>query len=389
MNTPKAFKQYLARHAEPQIKALVHLPMQQWDRVICIPAYNEAGYFLDRLITLATTTEKNILLILSINQPEGSQACPNNQRLYLQATKHNYWQKEGLSLSQKQNLSILTIDQFSLSHQIPKKFGVGLARKTACDLAIDLIAKGRVASQMIYSTDADTQLPTDYFDSDLNANSSAGIFPFKHLAHADHAITEATRLYEKSLDAYVKGLEAAQSPYAYHTIGSCLLIDAISYCQVRGFPKRSGAEDFYLLNKLNKIKPVSTLPGPTLEIDSRISDRVPFGTGPAVNKLVKKETSETALFYPEQSYRDLKQWLTYLNYRAAKVENNLALFALKQALNNTEQKTIATHAYQFELDAFLIKLFANFKNPIHRQTEIHKWFDGFKTLKFIRQYATE
>ncbi len=58
---------------------------------------------------------------------------------------------------------------------------------------------------------------------------------------------------------------------------------------MRGFPKREAGEDFYLLNKLAKVGTVLELAeGPdneAIRIESRRSDRVPFGTGAAVNRI--------------------------------------------------------------------------------------------------------
>ena len=68
-----------------------------------------------------------------------------------------------------------------------------------------------------------------------------------------------SRLYEYSLRYYVAGLTYAQSPYAFHTIGSTMAVNAEHYASVRGFPRREAGEDFYLLNKLAKVGSVHTL----------------------------------------------------------------------------------------------------------------------------------
>lgn len=390
MRQDKAVKQYLEGYAEPQIQAIRQFPTtDRWDKVVCIPAFNESDDFLIRLINHCEMLEQKVLLILSINQPENCDDCPLNTQLHTKATEGLIWQQGALTLSKQGALGILTIDQFSHQKQIPKKQGVGLARKTACDIAVYLMQSGHIASHHIFSTDADTQLPETYFDTTLNKNTSAGTFPFTHKHNQNQAITQATQYYEESLNAYVGGLKMAKSPYAYHTIGSCLLIDAKCYCQVRGFPKRSGAEDFYLLNKLNKIKPVVSLSAAALLIESRVSDRVPFGTGPAVEKLIQDKTSLTTLFYPDESYLHLKQWLNYLDYRSKSLNNHLERFACENQLSDKEKSRIQQLAGDFELDIFLTKLFNNFTKSHHRKREIHNWFDGFKTLKFIRQYTVK
>ncbi len=101
----------------------------------------------------------------------------------------------------------------------------------------------------------------------------------------DESCNLATALYELRLHHYVRGLEYAGSPYAFHTLGSCLAVSFEGYAQVRGFPKRSGGEDFHLLNKLAKTGPVIRLAGDCIELASRHSQRAPFGTGAAVARI--------------------------------------------------------------------------------------------------------
>ncbi len=60
-----------------------------------------------------------------------------------------------------------------------------------------------------------------------------------------------------------------------------------TYAGVRGYPKRSAGEDFYLLNKICKLAPIKRLLEPTLTIQARPSSRVPFGTGPALQRIVR------------------------------------------------------------------------------------------------------
>ena len=84
--------------------------------------------------------------------------------------------------------------------------------------------------------------------------------------YEDQFCNTATALYELRLHHYVLGLEYAGSPYAYHTLGSCLAVKADAYAQVRGFPKRAGAEDFYLLNKLAKLGAMPRLQGRCIRI---------------------------------------------------------------------------------------------------------------------------
>ena len=85
----------------------------------------------------------------------------------------------------------------------------------------------------------------------------------------DDNIYAATKRYEQALTYYVEQLQQAGSPYAFHTLGSCIATPLSYYCHARGFPKKSGGEDFYLLNKLAKLGKILTVDSCILQIESR------------------------------------------------------------------------------------------------------------------------
>ena len=58
---------------------------------------------------------------------------------------------------------------------------------------------------------------------------------------------------------FQRGLAWARSPYAFHTVGSTMVVHALCYAQVRGVPRRRAGEDFYLLGKLSKLRPLVRL----------------------------------------------------------------------------------------------------------------------------------
>src|SRR5690606_34714388 len=60
-----------------------------------------------------------------------------------------------------------------------------------------------------------------------------------------------------------------------------------SHAAARGFPRRAAGEDFHLLRKLAKLGPIEVPAVPPVRVRSRRSDRVPFGTGPSVDRLLQ------------------------------------------------------------------------------------------------------
>ena len=238
---------------------------RRYQRVLTIPAYDEPPDFLDHVCRRLPDLDR-VLIVVVVNAPEGDPQ---------QALERTRTLLESLSGSAE---GVLAIDR--VSRPLPAKQGVGLARKIGADICCALIDRGTVASTLIHMTDADTVLPPDYFEA-AAATEGITLLPFRHRAR-NPALARAAALYELHLHHYVAGLRAARSPYAYQTLGSTIVTDAATYARVRGIPKRNAAEDFYFLNKAAKVARVTSLAGPVIEIAARRSDRVPFGTGPAL-----------------------------------------------------------------------------------------------------------
>ena len=398
----KATKQYFQLYAEPEVALandLIHqLSDDCYQSAICIPFYDEQLTFLNSLNAACEYTQCKQLLLLNINQPENSDYCENNHFAFQQLIKGTaLWQQDTLRLINfSPCLDILIVDRFSTA-LIPLKQGVGLARKIITDIAAKLIIQQCISNHFIYSSDADVEFPLNYLsiisNFDIKSNTkpehSAIVFDFSHRdSTVNHlsdsnktSINTATQYYEASLHAYVEGLRTAGSPYAFHTIGSCLAIDCSCYIFARGFPKRAGGEDFYLLNKLNKLAPVKSVKKPCLHIASRCSHRVPFGTGPAVEKILD---GYDKLFYPAPCFELLKQWLVVLDTLANFNQVEALINYIEQLdLNKDLQRLFEQLKTQQQALAFL----KQHKPLVQRKKAYHDWFDGFKTLKAIHLFA--
>ena len=384
----KSTRKYLARYAEPEAAlAQALLPTtakpHNWQYCLVIPAYKESPAFYQRL---ATTLLKQhaVLLILVINQPDCLNAVNSSNRYLWQSLiddTHGGQAHHNLQLRNipATNSALLLVDRFSPEQQIPEKQGVGLARKIGADIALTLIDSKHIARPWIYTSDADAHLPDDYFsvlDGDTSSNhrgqSAAVVYPFKHLCD-DGPVGQATQLYEQRMQQYVDGLHSAGSPYAFQTIGSAIAVSAKHYAEVRGFPKRSGGEDFYLLNKLAKTGAINKLQEPEIIIEARQSDRVPFGTGPAISKLLlEKNIQQAKIFYHPQIFVALKTWLETMAMSQTHKLNELPLPAstLKALQSIGASKAIEA--------ARRISASEQSYNK-----HLHTWFDAFKTLKFV------
>ena len=398
-------KKYLACHSEPEIDFLeLDGADYRYDRVAVIPAYDEKFEFLDSLLQ-HTPDNIFLLLILVINAPDSVR--PENETTaalaqtramlrQLQKPETLLWQSQSRQLQLHQrstNIHLLLVDRCSPGREIPVRRGVGLARKIGADLACKLINSGIIDNPWIHTTDADVILPAGYWRQDFPASISAVTYPFEHKP-SETRYQLATALYELSLHWYVLGLKWAGSPYGYHSIGSTLVVDYESYAKVRGFPQRSAGEDFYLLNKLSKVAPIYQPQDPVLTIQGRPSARVPFGTGPALTKiLAQKNPATDFLFYHPGIFQLLKNGLSFLPDLWD--TQNIALPDIAAKIAGEEQESlISKHIYrvllELNVERALTHAFEHSRNKEAFFRHMHTWFDAFRTLKFIhgmRNYA--
>ncbi len=374
----KNIGKYLKQYAEPEIQALENFPAQYcFSHVVIVPAYNETAYFAKHFYKSSLVNE-SALMIIVINQPDH-----DNNHLPQSELKNNLislgdvaWQNDTLTLIElsQGNSFFLVVDRFT--KPIPEKLGVGLARKIAADLALSLFHQKKLSSRWILSTDADVELPSNYFSAlqSLANNTVAACYNFYHHCQ-DDKINQANVQYEQALRYYVAGLKFAGSSYAYFTIGSTIAIDCGAYATVRGFPKRSAGEDFYLLNKTAKLGPIAFIKSSTLKIGARLSDRVPFGTGPAVYQIMKlAEEGKPYCYYHPEIFDELKVCLSAFDLLWI---NRMSLDLWHVGLSDY----IKTALEEIGFYSFLNKHLNDDEKQFNKQLTV--WFDAFKTLKFI------
>jgi hypothetical protein len=372
---------YLDRYAEAEARAALDDPLDfSHQYCLVIPAYREDSLLADRLIRMSEV-HGNLLIILVLNQPDSDPNAQANQPLRKAiaeqptVSSHSY----GTLYGMQNDGHLLLVERASA---LPIKEGVGLARKIGCDIALALHQQGLVTSTWLHNTDADATLPDDYFSRAENSEHYAAIsHPFHHQLPADPALATAVYLYELRLHYYVLGLTWARSPYAFHTLGSCLSVRAQAYSSVRGFPRRSGGEDFYLLNKVAKLGTIATDTTSPIELQGRVSDRVPFGTGPAVAKLLEQsDPLASPLFYHPRSFHALKTLLE--NLQSLRQEGCAAL-----------ESTMDSQACAVLRKMGIAKAIAHCSSHSDNfdawSKHFHQWFDGFRTLKFIHGMRSE
>ena len=391
-----AIQQYLSRYAEKEASYFDDFVFNYF-HVICIPAFAEAPDFLDTLVSEIKPISTLVILVINAHHKASSEQIQQTQDIatYLKQTcqlKASYAQNIHL-IKLNNSIDVLIVERCIPELFVKEKEGVGLARKIACDIACGLIAQGKIITPWIHSTDADAILPADYFSSINSINSekvSVGIYPFRHTPNPDKKVQQAQSLYDLSMEYYVAGLEWAGSPWAYHTIGSTLLINADHYTQARGFPKRQAGEDFYLLNKLAKIGNILKLKATPISLASRLSERVPFGTGPALNKIMAMEKPiEQYLYYHPHCFLYLKCWLTLAQTLQAGKEILLSADFIEQFIiinedyTSVDSQVLMNCLQALGINKTISHAFSHSKSNDVLARHMKNWFDGFITLKFI------
>ena len=384
MTNLKIFKKYFQSHSEKEVKLCQNLPtiFSDFDLCLSVPLYDELDHFehlVESVSKASRHASKRILLILCVNNRESSSQKEKNSNKALLS----FWKKRLSHLFEKENIfggfhkdnGFLFLDRSSEGQEFSEKEGVGLARKITCDMASFLFLHKRVKTSHITTTDGDAILPEDFFIfPELNASKYVML---SHFSHKTEGLTELEKKavveYENYLQSYVDGLTHAGSPYAFHTIGSCISFSAETYVIVRGFPKsRLAGEDFYFLNKAKKVATFLDHKASPILLSPRLSERVPFGTGRALSKI---HSSEKRYFpYPQKSFLILKQYLSYVEL--ALTEEQEALEFLKK--NENLKVFLEKSSYQ----KLALSFFSREKKSLK---DFHDFFDGFNTLKFIKK----
>jgi hypothetical protein len=386
----KAARKYLDRYAEREARLADALG--SYGHALVVPAYGEGDLLVAMLRTVPRGPSGDVLVVLVVNGKPGAPPWVHEQNRAVVARLADAFgtAEEIPSIDAAARLfeldagRLLVVDRFMAPRWFPDGQGVGLARKIGVDLCARLRASGRLRSPFVHTTDADVELPPDYFARPPHGPAAALLYPFSHRPDDDEQLARAVLLYEISLRYYVLGLRFAGSPYAFHTIGSTIATDVDAYMKVRGFPRRDAAEDFYLLSKLAKVGPIIPLSGAPIAIRGRVSSRVPFGTGAAVGRIVAEGAAPFTMYEPA-IFRYVRAWLGAMG----DVDRTTSERALDDAIaRRCEDEAIASEPLIVALRGLgapgavtSAQRSATSVDALRRRLVI--WFDAFRTLKLV------
>jgi hypothetical protein len=281
-------------------------------------------------------------------------------------------------VKEKNKLAVGLIDASSEGNELPEKdAGVGLARKIGMDAVLKMFSNEEKG--LLICTDADCTFAHNYLTEIVhffhNTDYQAAVIKFSHPLD-DESTIDAVISYEIFLRYYVLGLKYSESPFAFHTVGSSMVSASGAYMDIEGMNKKKAAEDFYFLEKLAKKYKIGKINSTMIYPSSRISWRVPFGTGQRVGRFISKTHNEYVLYHPG-CFEVLREWhriffnndiLSPENYlsSAGKINKYLYDFLISQGFQNDWRNIIM-----------------NIKNPSSVMKQKIRWFDGFRTLKLV------
>jgi len=267
--------------------------------------------------------------------------------------------------------------------ELRKKWaGVGLARKTGLDEAVLRFNRLNKTGGIVVSLDADSLVEPNYLveiEKHFKQNPKHVGATIK-VEHQKEGLSEKQKqgieLYEKYLRYYKEALQFTTFPNSIYTIGSAFAVTAESYVKCGGMSRRQAGEDFYFLQNLVQLGTVGEIITTRVFPSARLSDRVPFGTGAAIQKWMEGIEDLTKT-YNFQAFADLKTF-----------------FDVKERLfqsGETGFKTVITDlpesVRQFVLlDNFKIEiedLNKNCSSLKSFQTRFFHKFNAFKVLKFM------
>ena len=397
----KAELKYLESHAEPEALFAQGLAesARGYGHVLVIPAAGEGAGIGEALSSIPEGPLGSVLTIVVVNATANAGAAvhaANEQSLAVIRRALGKGSPQRLSpnavLYENSHAGLLVVDRASAAFRLPKGQGVGLARKIGADLALALRLAGHVRSPWIHMSDADVVFPEDYFAQGVDSKDdgvSAQLYRFRHCPGSGAEADEAAQQYEATLRYYVLGLRFAGSPYGFHSIGSTLAVHGLAYARVRGFPRRTAAEDFYLLNKLAKVGRVDSLEGAPLLLSSRISHRVPFGTGAAIAQMLEGRVAERSTYNPDL-FHYLRAWLGALEQLAgqggAKSGASMDVEACVRAQCEEAGTPVDPVLLQAALErtGALATAHTALAAPARAlRGQLKDGFDGFRTLKLI------
>ncbi|MCK3684031.1 glycosyltransferase family 2 protein [Maribellus sp. YY47] len=343
--------------------------------VVVIPCLREPAVLntlrsLERCILPEMAVEVLVLINHSEVASEATQSFNQKTR-----TELDVW----IGKNCKSKLSFFAIGPVELRK---KWAGAGLARKKGMDEALlrfNAIGKN---DGIIVSLDADTLVEPNYLVEienhfRNNPKEVGATISFSHQTeNLESKQLQGIELYEKYLGYYKRALDYAGYPFSMFTVGSAFAVTAQAYVKRGGMNRRQAGEDFYFLQNLVQIGRVGEILTTTVQPSARLSDRVPFGTGPILQKWLAGEEDLTST-YNFDAFSDLKAFFDRVADLYLIDESGY------QKIISELPKSVAAFLTEDVFDEDLAELNANCASVGMFQKRFFQKFNAFRILKFL------
>lgn len=363
-------KSYLEKHRfiAPLFEPSAFSP----DLIVCIPVLNEP-HFAQTLVSLKESAGQfkgRVLVLVLFNHSEAA------DELVKEANQAGF---DLFAQAQK----TLESSRFKLQGRLislPKKHaGVGLARKILMDDGTHLFTLSENQNGILVAMDGDSMVAVNYFQAIAdffaqNQNLEAASIHFEHPMPTDLQERNAIIQYELHLRYFIEAQRMARLPTAFQTIGSSMAVRHLAYQKQGGMNKRKAGEDFYFLQKFARKGTLGDLTDTTVYPSTRISDRVPFGTGRAMGILLD---SPVLMTHQLIIFDEVKLLIEGVSLLYDLSEQEIIRFA--QALPNAIQAFLAENDFVPRIQEIQ-------KHTAHPSAFVKRfftWFDGFLMMKYV------
>ena len=343
--------------------------------IVVIPCYREPDIrlTLESLLKCDTAQAETEVIVL-VNH---SEAAPEEIREYNRETagKLQNWVEQNT----KPGIRFFIAGPVELRK---KWAGAGLARKSGMDEAVRRFSFLNRPDGIIVSLDADTLVESNYLLAIENhfkqyPKHVGATLAFEHQTEGlDKKHLDGIQLYEAYLDYYRHALAYTGYPYAMFTIGSAFAVRADAYVRRGGMNRRQAGEDFYFLQNLAQIGKISEITSTAVHPSARLSDRVPFGTGPILQRWMNGDEDLTKT-YAFAAFRDLKSLFDLISFLFLISDDEYE--KLLKELPPCVAQFLISDNFKSELD----DLNRNCASPGSFKNRFFQKFNAFKILKYL------
>ncbi|HRS54335.1 MAG TPA: hypothetical protein P5250_06485 [Bacteroidales bacterium] len=332
---------------------------------VALPVLDELYSLPHTINSIFKQTFKDYFVYVIVNQPDNWWEDKNKIEICLRNQATLKW-LDSLNIN-----NVKIIDRSSKGRGwMGKNCGIGMARKTV----MDEIANDAYDDDLIVSLDADTVFNDMYFKTIVdtiaqNTNYVAIAVPYYHKLIDDEIINRAILRYEIYMRYYAINLWRINSPYNFTALGSAIVVPVWVYKKIGGLTPKKGGEDFYFLQKIRKFGPIITYLPEKVYPAARFSNRVDFGTGPAI---IKGATGNWQSYpiYHYSFFDDVLETYTILPYLFEQnIDTPLLRFIDKgnkeiwnDLRKNNPDKQKFIKACHYKIDALRILQYLKFKN---------------------------